>query len=314
MTEEKSWFETHNDIKLYIRKWKPDGEPRALINIIHGMEEHGGRYAETAKVLCKAGIEVWCADQRGHGKTADLTVNNAENGGLNGHCADKGGLTKVLLDIKRINEKIKIEYPGLPLFLLAHSWGSLLAQNYIEFFKENLAGCILSGTRGPETLEIGLGLAFTRVFAAIRGVRARSFFVNSLAFGSYNKSFVPNRSSFDWLSRDEKIVDKFISDPLCGRIPSVGFFRDMLALLKQIHKHRAFDKIRRTLPVYIFSGSKDPVGGMGENVSTLVDKYHKTGIKDLEFILYPDARHECLNEINRNEVLNNLLKWLENHI
>jgi alpha-beta hydrolase superfamily lysophospholipase len=297
-----------------LRKWKPDTQPRAVVNIIHGMGEHGGRYAGLAAFLCKAGFEVWCADQRGHGRSADLAVNSEANGGLCGHCADKGAITKVLLDINKINEKIKSASPALPLFLLGHSWGSFIAQNYIESSKTNLAGCILSGTRGPDRTWLGGAIAFIRIIAALHGVRHRSFFINKLVFGSYNKSFTPAKTHFDWLSRDERESALFADDPLCGALPSAGFFRDMLVLLKQVHRNRNLDKIRRTLPIYIFSGSKDPVGGMGENVTALAEKYKKIRISDLELVIYPDARHECLHEINREEVMHNLLTWLEKHI
>jgi alpha-beta hydrolase superfamily lysophospholipase len=314
MIIEDFWLETHNEIKLYVRTWKCDAPPRAVVNVVHGMGEHGGRYAAFAEFMCRAGVEVWCADQRGHGKTADVSVNDAANGGLYGHCADKGALMKLLLDINRVNERIKGAYPGLPLFLLGHSWGSFLAQNYIEFSKTALTGCILSGTRGPSGLWLWGGIAYSRLVAAIHGVRHRSFFVNGLAFGGYNRPFAPERTPFDWLSRDEKSVDAFAGDALCGRLPTVGFFRDLQILLRQIHRGRNFDRIRKTLPIYIFGGSKDPVGEMGENVATLAERYKKVKITDVELTLYPDARHECLNEINREEVMTNLLRWLERHI
>jgi alpha-beta hydrolase superfamily lysophospholipase len=314
MAAEEFWFNTHNDIKLYVRKWKCGGRPRAVLNIIHGLAEHGGRYAGTAEFLSASGIEVWCADRRGSGRSADLTVNNPGNGGQHGHCADKNAVTKMILDIGKINEKIRNDHPGVPLFILGHSFGSFLAQNFIEVSKTNLSGCILSGSRGPGGFEIKAGATFARFLAARRGVREKSLLLNSLVLGSYNKLFEPSRTAFDWLSRDEKVVDSYITDPLCGQIQTIGFFYDMLTLLQRIHRSRNMDRIKRTLPVYVFSGSKDPVGGMGESVTALVNRYKKIGIKDLEFVLYPDARHECLNEINRGEVLSNLLKWLERHI
>jgi alpha-beta hydrolase superfamily lysophospholipase len=314
MAAEESWFGTHNSIKLYLRKWKCGIKPRALVHIIHGLAEHGGRYAETAEFLSDAGMEVWCADRRGSGRTADLTVNDPGNGGLHGHCADKNAITKVILDINRINEKMKSENPTLPLFILGHSFGSFLAQYLIEFSKINFAGCILSGTKGPGGFELKAGSAFARFLAARRGVREKSLLLNSLVFGSYNKAFESSRTFFDWLSREGAVIDAYITDPLCGQIQTIGFFYDMLSLLRRIHRHRNIDRIKRTLPVYIFSGSKDPVGGMGNSVIALVNRYKKIGIRDLEFILYPDARHECLNEINSAEVRSNLLQWLEKHI
>jgi alpha-beta hydrolase superfamily lysophospholipase len=309
MTEE--WIETHNDIKLFLRKWKPEGSARALIYIIHGMQEHSARYGTFAEFLCANGFEVWCADLRGHGLSADENINPPNNGGLLGHLADEKGTVKVLNDINKIIEKMQEN--EIPIFLFGHSWGSFLAQGYIEFFKTKLAGCILSGTRGPN-IEANMGASFLRFFSIISGVQRRSSFVNSMMFGSYDKYFAPVRTDCDWLSRDNNAVDAYIADPLCGKLPTVGFFRDLTALLKQIHRNRNIEKINRDLPIYIFAGSKDPVGGMGENITALAGKYTHHRIKDLEFVLYPDARHECINEINKDEVMTDILKWLEKHI
>jgi alpha-beta hydrolase superfamily lysophospholipase len=320
MIATESWFETQTGVKLFLRKWKPQGAVRAVINILHGMVEHSGRYTEAARFLTDAGFELWCADLRGHGKTADLEQNDASSGGIVGHCADKDSIAKVLSDVHEINEKIKQEYPKLPFFILGHSWGSFLTQTYIESYKENFTGCILSGTRGPGGIEMNAGIMLARVVASILGVRERSMFLYKVAFNSYNKLFSPNRTEFDWISRSEAAVDAYIADPYCGGsnrsdgMPTAGFYRDMLVMIKNMHKRGNLDKIRRTLPIYIFGGSKDPVGGMGENISALADRYNKIRIKDLEFVLYPDARHECFNEINKEEVFANLIKWLERHI
>jgi alpha-beta hydrolase superfamily lysophospholipase len=311
---EVSWFETHNDIKLYLRKWKCEGTPRGFINIVHGMGEHGGRYDGLGRFLSGAGFEVWAVDQRGHGRTADAAVNNEANGGLLGHCADRGGATKVLLDINRVNERLRAQNPAVPLFLLGHSWGSFMVQNYIEFAKTPFAGCILSGTRGPGGPEVFWGLMFVKLLVALKGGRYRSSFVNHLAFGAANRLFAPARTDFDWLSRDEKVVNAFIADALCGKLPTAAFFRDMLSVLSRIHRSRNLDKIKRTLPIYIIGGTKDPIGGCGENVRALAKKYVKIKIRDLELALYPDARHECFNEINQAEVKNELLQWLEKHL
>jgi len=311
---ETSWFETFDGTKLFQRKWRTENPPRAVVHIIHGMSEHGGRYGNFAEFLTARGIEVRAADMRGHGKTADLSVNSPEYGGLMGHCADRNANRKLLCDIGRLNEDIKKTRPDLPLFLLGHSWGSFLAQAYIESSKTKLAGCILSGTRGTAGADLHFGIILIKMFCLAKGIRARSKFISMLFFGAYNKSFKPARTLFDWMSRDQKAVDEFTDDYLCGKAPTIGFFYDLAALLIHIQNRKNINKISRELPIYIFSGSSDPVGLFGDSVISLFYKYKNRQIRDLEFILYPQARHECLNEINKKEVYHNLAEWLLNRI
>jgi alpha-beta hydrolase superfamily lysophospholipase len=134
-----------------------------------------------------------------------------------------------------------------------------------------------------------------------------------MADGAFSKPFRPCRTSFDWLSRDPAEVDAFLKDPLCGNLCSVGFYRDMAAVLQRIHRPENINKIRQDLPFYIFSGSADPVGEMGAGPTALLALYREAGIRDIEFVLYPDARHETLNETNREEVMENLLEWILKH-
>ncbi|MDR1587710.1 MAG: lysophospholipase [Treponema sp.] len=317
MVQEDDWFTSDDGTRLFLQRWLPQPEngetkPLAALHIVHGMAEHARRYQRLAEKLSAAGIVVWAADQRGHGKTADLSVNGPGRGGLSGHCADKDGFSRVTRDIVNINEEMRKQYRGLPLFLLGHSWGSFIVQNYIEN-KGGIDGCILSGTRGPGGFKMRAGLPLMVFFAAIFGRRKGSLLARAVADGPYNKPFRPNRSSFDWISRDEKEVDAYVNDPCSGYLCSTGFYRDLIAGLCRIHKPELMEKISRDLPIYIFSGSADPVGDMGASPTKLVNAYRSLGIKDLEFVLYPDARHETLNETNREEVMDNLLSWIRRH-
>jgi alpha-beta hydrolase superfamily lysophospholipase len=278
------------------------------------MAEHGARYGRLAEKLCGAGIEVWAADQRGHGKSADLNVNGPEKGGLLGHCADTDTLGRVSADIDGINREIRKTCPDIPLFLLGHSWGSFIVQSYIENKNyEEIAGCILSGTRGPGGFKVKAGKLFLTLLAFACGERRGSSLARAAADGPHNRSFRPNRTFFDWISRDEAEVDVYIDDPYCGNLCSAGFYRDLVKGLCQIHQPDAMAHIWRDLPIYIFCGSADPVGEMGASPTALVNAYRSLGIKDLEFVLYPGARHETLNETNRDEVMNNLLSWICRH-
>ncbi|MCL2373742.1 MAG: lysophospholipase [Treponema sp.] len=313
------WIPMDDGAQVYLRRWDTDGAPRAVLHIVHGMAEHSARYSRLAQRLRQEGIEVWAADQRGHGKTA-CGKNDPGKGGLLGHCADGDGFSRVTADIDIINRVIMKERPQAPVFLLGHSWGSFIAQNYIEHYDSKLspygdtvilAGCILSGTRGPSKgAKTALAAAILPAQAALLGQRRGCRLVRAVLEAPYNKYFRPNRTAFDWLSRDEKEVDAYAADPLCGMLCSVGFYRDMARALRRIHRPEEMAKIRNTLPVYVFSGSADPVGDMSESVAALAVAYRHLGIKDLETVLYPDARHEPLNETNRDEVFESLLSWL----
>jgi alpha-beta hydrolase superfamily lysophospholipase len=317
MVQDETWFQCDDGTKLFLRRWSSvsGGEGSvAALHIVHGMAEHAGRYARLAEKLTAAGVEVWAADQRGHGKTADLSVNKPGLGGILGHCADKDGFGRVTADVHLINQEIRKSRPNIPLFMLGHSWGSFITQNYIETYEGNgIDGCILSGTRGPGGFQVRAGVPLMSVMAAILGPRKGSPAARAVADGPYNKAFRPNRTPFDWISRDEAEVDVYVNDPLSGKLCSVGFYRDLAKGLFRIHRTGAFARIRRDLPIYIFSGSADPVGEMGASPTALVNVYRSLGITDLEFVLYPDARHETLNETNREEVAENLLSWIRRH-
>ena len=317
-TESSSeWLTSDDGIKLFVRHWKTkDKETRAILQIVHGMGEHSLRYERIAQRLSKEGIEVWASDLRGHGKTADLSVNHMSLGGLLGHCADESAIEKITSDIHFVNKMINKLYPEKPLFILGHSWGSFLTQNYIETYNDfPLAGCILSGTCGPSKgLKLKVGVHFMKILSALKGIRKHSRLARAIVDSPFNKPFKPNRTEFDWLSRDQEEVNAYVNDPLCGILLSTGFYYDLSFLLTIIHKNSNMQKIRRDLPIYVFCGSCDPVGNMGESPTALVNEYCSLGISDLEFVLYPSARHETLNETNKEEVSENLLNWINKHI
>ena len=322
MVQKETYFESHDMTELFLYRWMPSGQiesitqPRAVVHIVHGMAEHALRYRPLAEKLTKAGIEVWAADQRGFGKTADLNVNTKSNGGLLGHCSDGYSFEKVIQDIYALNTGIR-KTVNVPVFLLGHSWGSLLVQNYMEDFSDKpfpdkplINGCILSGTKGPGDITVKAGLPFLVFLALLRGQRSRSHLVRAMGDGKYNKPFKPSKTAFDWLSRNEEEVNKYLSDPLCGKLCSIGFYRDIAKMMAYIHKPESLEKINKNIPVYVLSGSADPVGDMGAGPTALVNIYRDLGIKDLEFVLYPGARHELFNETNREEVMENILSWI----
>jgi alpha-beta hydrolase superfamily lysophospholipase len=331
MVETTGWVDCDDGARLFVRHWSC-GKPKALVHLVHGMAEHSARYRRLAEKLCSEGFDLWAGDLRGHGKTADDSVNDSGKGGLLGHCADKNGFFRVVEDLRILSRYIveqsaqeQGQEPSsqagpqaspLPFFIMGHSWGSFLVQAFIENPPTGLPlkGCILSGTRGPGGVEIRLGYPVLAFLALLNSSRRVSKLAFALSMGSYNKPFRPARTAMDWLSRDEQEVDAFISDPLCGQLCSSGFYRDMIGALGLLHRKKELAKIDRKLPIYIFCGSADPVGEMGLSPTRLVNIYRANGIGDLEFVIYPDARHEGLNETNREEVMEGLLSWLKRHL
>ena len=309
-----SWLPMDDGTRLFLRRWPPSSPAKAALLVAHGMAEHSLRYGPLALRLAAEGFETWAADARGHGLTADPGVNDSGKGGLLGHCADRDGFARVTRDIDALVDALEKALPGLPIFILGHSWGSFITQAYIEAHGDRLAGCLLSGTRGPEGLKIAAGVPLMTLLALAHGPRKPSRLARSLADGAYNRCFRPNRSPYDWLSRDPAQADAVAADPLCGFRCSSGFYRDLIRGLRAIHRREAMARIPKSLPVYMLSGSADPVGNMGKSPAALAAAWRSLGIRDLEFVLYPEARHELLNETNREEVMANILRWLNSRL
>ncbi|WP_438347330.1 alpha/beta fold hydrolase [Paenibacillus sp. FA6] len=291
---------------LHLYEWLPEVSVplKGLIQVVHGMAETADRYARVASSLCESGYAVYAHDQRGHGKTAKSMEELGHTG--------ENGFYGMENDILEVSSLLKDKYAGIPHYLLGHSMGSFLTQRIIENHSEAYSGFILSGTNGPRpNLCIAKSLALFQV--KLQGVSHRSLMLNAIIFGRYNQGITPVRTTFDWLSRDEDEVDKYIANPYCGEVCTTGFFRDFFQLLQNIQKPASYRSIPRNKPIYLFAGDRDPVGLYGKGVTKLHEIYLKLGVKDVECRLYPGGRHEMLNEINRDEVTADLLDWLERH-
>ncbi len=309
MKEETFTFNSIDNTEIHCIKWLPGNRKkiRAIVQIVHGMAEHSERYRRFAKALIKAGFGVYANDHRGHGKTAG----NFEN---LGYFADNSGWELVVGDMKRLTDIIETDHQGLPVFLFGHSMGSFLSRDYFFTCPEKISGVILSGTACNPGLMGYIGIAISKLESLIRGRLAQSPLLDKLSFGSFNNAFKPNRTPFDWLSRDNAEVDKYINDPLCGTIFTTGFFNDLLKGIKKINKSSNISMVPKALPVYIYSGEKDPVGDNTKGVQKVFDQYKKTGIVDLSLKFYKECRHETLNELNRDEVFKDVIEWIEKHI
>lgn len=306
MTSENISFIGEENLEIQGYKWLPDRTEniRGVVQISHGMSEGAHRYERVAKYLTDCGYIVYAHDHRGHGRTA----RDRDSLGI---LAEKDGFKHLVTDLHTLTKIIKETYSDLPIFLLSHSMGSFVAQRYIMHYGDQINGVILSGTNGKQGLILDIGLWIAKQEVKRKGRNTKSYAMDKLIFGTYNKQFRPNRTPFDWLSRDEKEVDKYIQDPYCGEIFTVGFFEDFLSGLKYIGKKENKNSIPKNLPIYIFAGDKDPVGRNGKGIHDLVKDYEQVGLKNITYKLYPEGRHEMFNEINREEVMNDLFHWLD---
>lgn len=309
MKSETFTFNSSEDVKIFTYRWMPDKTSAicGIIQIAHGMAEHAGRYERFAEVMTNAGYAVFANDHRGHGKTAGSQDKV-------GYFADENGWENVVEDMHTLTGIIKKENPNKPLFLFGHSMGSFLSRHYSMLYSDDLSGLVLSGTGGDPGVIGKLGLFIAKIDAKLNGKKAKSEIMNKLSFGTFNSAFKPNRTDYDWLSRDTTEVDKYINDPWCGAVFTAGFFCDLLKGIGYINKKENIAKILKNLPIYIFSGTKDPVGANTTGVVQVYDSFKKAGIEDVEMRFYADGRHEMLNEINRDEVFKDVVSWLNKHI
>lgn len=309
MIEKNFTFKSEEGTEIFTCKWTPEEniKPKGVVQIAHGMAETGARYEGFAKKLTEDGFVVYIHDHRGHGKTAK-TVENL------GVLAEKDGFKWLVEDVHKLTGIIKKENPNLPVFLFGHSMGSFVTQRYIMLYGKELKGAILSGSNGKQGITLRLGMLVAKNEIKKHGRNTKSEKLNKMSFGTYNNSFKPNRTDFDWLSSDNAQVDKYINDPFCGTVFTSGFFYDFLTGLKEIENKENLKGLSKDLPLYIFSGEQDPVGKNGKGVVKLVNTYREIGVKDLTHKLYKNGRHEMLNEVNKDEVMSDVLNWLNSHL
>jgi alpha-beta hydrolase superfamily lysophospholipase len=295
-------------LSVFVHRWLPPELPKAVVQIAHGVAEHGGRYARLAGALNAAGYAVYANDHRGHGRTARTSQEL-------GFFAENGGWQKCLRDLWDLNRRIATDHPGLPIVLLGHSMGSFMAQQFISEHGDVLHGAVLCGTSG----EAPRGVAVARLFASFErwrvGAQGKSGLLAALTFGSFNKPFEPARTPFDWLSRDNAEVDKYALDPLCGGFrASVQLFIDVLNGIQGSVRPERRARIPRSLPILVIAGTRDPVGRNGAGVDCLLTNFVNAGLERVTDRLYPDARHELFNETNRHEVTSDLIAWVDEAI
>ena len=300
-------FGSNNGVsKIYVRSWRPEGPVKGTVQIAHGIAEYVERYDAFMQFLASAGYAVFANDHIGHGKSAT-------NASDLGYVGESNGWNAMVADMLTVHELAAREYPDVPHFMFGHSMGSFLTRTFLITHGEVLSGAILCGT-GHQLLPVIMGgRAVTNLEMRRHGASYRSDLLNKLMFGNYNDGFDEVRTSCDWLSRDPAVVDAYIADPLCGFVPTAGLVSEMLRGLNFITAKRNIDRMPKTLPVLFISGDADPVGEEGKGVLRAYKMFLDAGMSDVQMKLYPNARHELLNEVNRAEVYDDVLAWLTKH-
>jgi alpha-beta hydrolase superfamily lysophospholipase len=291
-------------VAVHVYRWLPERPPKAVIQIAHGLAEHAGRYARVAEALTASGYAVYADDHRGHGRTArspqELGFFAARQGWQ--HCID---------DLWLLTRRIAADHAGLPVLLLGHSMGSAMAQDFMAQHAEALAGVVLSGSGGKPPALAAIGRVVARIERLRVGPRGVSALIHQLAFAPFNKKFAPNRTDADWLSRDEAEVDKYVADPLCGFRASVQLWIDLLDAIAAINAPGAASRIAKRLPIFVIAGASDPVSDGTKGLRSMLDAYRAAGLERVSHRFYEGARHELLNETNRDEVTRDLIAWCD---
>ena len=285
---------------VFARCWLPQGEIKAVFQIMHGMAEHGERYEDLARYLCEKGIAVFVNDHLGHGKS----VKSDDDLGFFG---EKAGYDSLVNDERKWTELIENEFPSLPIILFGHSMGSFVLREYLRRFSRDkrLKAAIICGTSGKNPAS-SFAITLADKIAKVKGSRHKSKFINSIAFGSYNKKIQKKETDFDWLSTDKNQVKKYIDDPYCGYLFTAAGYRDLFTLLNLVSGEKWFKEINHDLPLLLVAGMEDPVGQYGKGVREVYNLLKDAGQKDIAVKLYPGMRHEIHNEVNNKKVYEDL--------
>lgn len=292
--------------KLHVVVWQPDGAPKAVLQLSHGMIEFIERYEGLAQYLNEQDILVIGNDHLGHGHTAGRDED------LGYFCPEHMSET-VVKDLHTVTEYAKKEYPGIPYFLLGHSMGSFMARRYLMTYGDELTGAILCGTGEQTSATLFAGKTAAGILGAFKGQRYRSEFIRKTSFKGYNDRF-EKRTENDWLTKDQSIVDWYNDHKFCTFGFTINGYKTLFEVLTYIQKQENYNKIPKNLPVYMIAGEDDPVGNYGEGVKHIYQQYKDSGIKDISIKLYPNDRHEILNELDKETVYADVADWIAGHM
>ncbi len=308
MKKYTTFLSTDEVTNIHVVQWIPDVQPIGIVQIIHGMVEYIERYDDFANYLCEAGFLVVGHDHLGHGQS----VRSVEDWGF---ITENSPARTLIRDIHKLRLITSLDYPDTPYYMAGHSMGSYLLRRYLTHKGKGLDGAIIIGTGSEPDMTVRSGLMIIRATAKSKGWRYRSEKLQNLTYGSAYKSYDLTRTDLtnSWICSDPEIMKSYYSDPRCSFTFTTSGFEALLSTVLFDNQKRNIDLIPKTLPILITSGALDPVGNLGKGPKNVYQQYVKSGITDIECKLYPDMRHEILNEPGKLEVYNDILNWIIRH-
>jgi len=287
-------------------RWIPEGEPKAVFQIVHGIAEFVERYDDFANYLTSLGYVVVAEDHMGHGGSIG-------EDGVQGYF--HGGWFSAVQDTFQLMQDTMQQFPGLPYVLFGHSMGSFMARTILAKYPDSgITAAVICGTGWQPRFALPALIKVVEGICKKNGEQNPSEALQGMVFGSYNKRIDHPRTNYDWLTRDDKIVDAYIAHPLCGFTPTCGLLRDMMKGILYIETPKNLANMKKHLPVFFIAGAEDPVGPYGKGVEQAVKEFKPAGMVNVALKLYPEARHEILNEINRQEVYRDITRWLAPYV
>lgn len=297
------FFKSGSGARLHGCRWTPDSQVRAVLQIVHGIAEYVERYDGFANFLNRQGILVVAEDHMGHGKSISQECPQ-------GYFA--GGWQTAVDDTYRLTRDTMAEFRDVPFILFGHSMGSFMARTILAKYPDSgITAAVICGTGWQPAPVLAAGKAACALVCRAKGERAPSPLLQAMAFGTYNRKVEYPRTPYDWLSRDNSVVNAYKADPLCGFTPTAGLMRDMMEGIAYIQREENLAKMGKALPVLFIAGGDDPVGSYGAGVRTAAEAFRKAGMERVDVRIYPLCRHELLNEINREEIMDDVSRWID---
>ena len=293
-------LESGDEHTIHGTDWRPKDGPRAVIQLLHGLGEYHERYTRFARLAAEQGYAVVAHDHRGHGAHATEM----------GYLADRDGWGKLIEDSRIVAGYIDARYGKSRRILLGHSMGSYVAQAYTMRYPDSVNALVLSASTWPDRKELKAARWLARLECVRLGRHGRSPILHKKGFGNFNKPFEPARTALDWLSRDERQVDAYIADPLCGGPFTNALWADLTAGLQTIADITALQRIPADMPILLTGGSNDPIGGV-KGISLLARRYKQMGHVHVTSQIYDGGRHEMFHELNRDKFMREILAWIE---
>ena len=288
---------------IHCCRWMPEEQPKAVVQIVHGIAEFVERYDDFARFLNSQGYLVVAEDHMGHGQSIGKE-------GIRGYF--HGGWFAAVEDTMQLMKDTMAEFPGVPYVLFGHSMGSFMARTILAKYPgSGISAAVICGTGWQPGAVLRLGKTLGKLVCSRGGEEKPNEKLQGIVFGSYNKRVEHPRTPYDWLTRDAKIVDDYIAHPLCGFTASAGLLRDMLSGMEYIQDKKNLAQMKKDLPVLLIAGEDDPVGNYGKGVELTAEAFRKAGMEQVDVKIYPLCRHEILNEINKEEIYRDVVRWME---